>query len=140
MKILNVGSGPVLDVKIPGIDITHCDRKDFGPPVEVQDMEELDYPDRSFDIVVCINALDHTKDALRAIAEFTRVAEDYVYIKCWLDQKQTGYRHYWDFKEDGTFTNGDSSHNLKEWGFKIKYTDTGGERRYSYIEATLCLV
>ena len=138
MKILNVGSGPVPDVKIPGIDITYCDCKDFGPPVEVQDMEELDYPDRSFDIVICINALDHTKNALRAIAEFARVAEDYIYIKCWLDQKQTGYKHYWDAKEDGTFTNGTETFNLKDWGFKIKYTDTGGERRYNYIEATRC--
>lgn len=135
MKILNVGSGPVPDLRVPGIDITHCDRKDFGAPVEVQDMENLTYPDESFDVVVCINALDHTHDLRKALSELMRVG-DYVYIKCWLDQKQTGYRHFWDAKEDGTITNGQETIDLKHYGFDIRYTDTGGERRYSYIEAT----
>ena len=133
--ILNVGSGPVPDEKIPGLDITHCDKKDFGPNVEREDMERLSYPNESFEAVYCVNALDHTRNAPAAVWELMRVASRYVYIKCWLDQKQTGYHHYWDFKEDGTFTNGVDTYDLKDWGFKIKYTDTGGERRYSYIEA-----
>lgn len=139
MKILNVGSGPVTNGKLPGLEIVNCDIKDF-PDTEKQHMENLTYPDNSFDVVACINALDHTRDARQALDELLRVAQWFVYIKCWLDQKQTGYKHYWDFKEDGSFTNGTETYYLRDFGFKVKYTDFRGERRYNYIEATRCLV
>ena len=104
-----------------------------------EDMEKLTYGDESFDMVHCRNALDHTKDALAAVKEMIRICKPggWVYIKCWLDQKSTKGHHYWSAKDDGIFTNGVDSFDLKDLGFKIRYTDIGGERRYNYIEATL---
>lgn len=131
MLIADIGSGPASKIEV------HCaDRRGY-PGIDVQDMEELDYEDNFFDMVYCENALDHTPDALKALKELIRISGDLVYIKCWLDQKQTGHRHYWDAKEDGCFTNGETEFHLKDFGFSVKYTDTGGERRYSYITAVL---
>ena len=101
-------------------------------------MESLAYPDDTFDIVQCINALDHTKDAEKALKELVRVAKKAVYIDCSLDQHSTtGGWHYWDAKEDGTFTNGTTSFDLKDYGFKLEYINSGGERRYNHIIARL---
>jgi SAM-dependent methyltransferase len=103
-----------------------------------EDMEKLTYANDSFDVVHCRNAVDHTKNALAAVKEMIRVCKPggWVYIKCWLDQKSTKGHHYWSAKEDGVFTDGDESFDLKDLGFRIRYTDLGGERRYNYIEAT----
>jgi len=51
-------------------------------PVEVQDMENLTYPDNRFDIVHCSNALDHCFDPKKAIKEMVRVCKPggYVYF------------------------------------------------------------
>lgn len=106
---------------------------------EQQDMEKLTYQNNSFDLVHCRNALDHTMNALSAVKEMIRICKPggWVYIKCWLDQKETKGHHYWSAKEDGTFTNGVESFNLKDLGFEIRYTEVYAERRYNYIEATL---
>src|SRR3989337_266717 len=42
-------------------------------PVTKQDMENLTYLDSFFDIVHCVNALDHTTDPIKAIKEMYRV-------------------------------------------------------------------
>lgn len=140
--VADVGSGPHA--------LRHCEfangasvnfypmDKRETPGVEGQNMEFITYLDNMFDIVQCINALDHTKDALKALKELIRVSARWVYIDCNLDQHTTsGGWHYWDAKENGTFTNGKDTFNLKAFGFKIKYINNGGERRYNHIIATL---
>lgn len=155
VKILDVGSGPypvtgqVLDgVKI---EFTHCDRRGFENfwannnttpliPIEVQDMEHLTYPDNTFDIVTCINALDHTVDALSAVKEMIRVCkpQGWVHVDCSLNQHSVRRKkHYWDAKEDGTFINEQDKFDLKDLGFKIEYFDLRGEPQYNRIVATL---
>ncbi len=137
MTVLNIGSGPVEPGKTPGIDITNADRKDH-PGAEYQDMENLDYEDESFDLVVCVNALDHTKDAEKALLEFMRVCEEngFVYIDCALIQKTTsGKGHYWDMLEDGTMTNGERSFSLKDYEFLTTHYPSNLERRYSHVIA-----
>jgi len=42
-------------------------------PIEPQDMTALTYPDNTFDLVCCTNALDHAPDPFRAIQEMARV-------------------------------------------------------------------
>lgn len=44
-------------------------------PVEKQDMLALTYPDNTFDVVYCANALDHSTDPWRAIKEMARVCK-----------------------------------------------------------------
>lgn len=135
IKILDIGSGPVPS---PFGFITYADRKDYGPNVEYQDMENMTYEDESFDIVHCMNALDHTKNAMAAIDEMIRVCKEggFVYIDCALIQKTTsGGHHYWDMDEKGTLKNELSSIPLKSLGFEIEFKDNGGERRYNHVVA-----
>src|SRR3990167_7558181 len=123
MKILDVGSAqtPKLVSSYSEIDVVSCDLTP-SDSVEQQDMEKLTYPDDSFDIVLCINALDHTINAETALKELLRVANGLVYINCALDQ-MTRHRmkHYWDAKEDGRFVNKTGSFDLKDYGFSIEF-------------------
>lgn len=53
-------------------------------PIEYQDMENLTYLDESFDVVHCVNALDHTKNAQKALSEMKRICKTGGYIfKTW---------------------------------------------------------
>jgi SAM-dependent methyltransferase len=154
VKIADIGSGPfsILGNTLDGvkIEVNPFDGKNFHSfwemegltpryPVDFQNMERLTCRDDIFDIVVCNNALDHTKDALSAVEEMIRVTKPggWVYINCNLDQMDTGHKHYWNAKEDGMFVSKTTFFNLKDWGFKIQYIDRGGERRYNSIIATL---
>jgi hypothetical protein len=135
MRILNIGSGPVEHGKYPGIDIACCDRRGHAGAI-IEDMENLTYPDKFFDLVVCINALDHTKDAQRAVYELIRVSKGWVYIDCAMIQKTaSGKGHYWDMIEDGTMKKDGYSFNLRNLGFEIEFVDNGMERRYNHIVA-----
>lgn len=132
-KIADLGAGSPSMVEVVASD------KQPAKGQDQQNMEKLAYGNDSFDVVHCRNALDHTEDALAAVTEMIRICKPggRVYIKCWLDQRETKGHHYWSAKEDGTFTNGQATFSLAGLGFKIRYTDLGGERRYNYIEATL---
>jgi len=137
LKVLDVGSSETstleLQVKAPIILEVFPVTKEMG-----DDMESLLQPDSYFDIVHCRNALDHTKDAFAAVREMQRVCKPggTVFIKCWLDQKDTGGKHYWNAKLDGTLDNGTTSFNLEDCGFTIKAIKNGGLSRYDWIEAT----
>lgn len=76
-------------------------------PVEYEDMENLSYPDEFFDVVHCVNALDHTKDAQKALSEMKRVCKSggYIYLRHAHNQKKVngGKGHFWDAKRDGFF-------------------------------------
>lgn len=153
VKIADIGSGPFpitgqllegVNVEMYPMDQSNFDyfweRYSATPifPIEVQDMENLTYPDGYFDIVHCVNALDHTKDALKALKEFIRVVkpDGHIYIDCALIQKTNrGHRHFWDMLEDGTLTDGTTSFNLKDFGFKIEFIDNGGERQFNHVIA-----
>ena len=75
-------------------------------PVEKQNMEELTYPDEFFDIVVCINALDHCEHPLKALQEMLRVLnkDGWIFIKCPKNnaegRKYAGL-HQWNICKDG---------------------------------------
>lgn len=154
VKIVDIGSGPfpITGQYLKGVtvEIYHCDNQIFtgfwkeikDKPmflIDYEDMEKLTYPDAYFDIVHCVNALDHTKDALAALKEMLRVCKPggWIYIDCALDQLSVqGKRHYWDAKEDGTFVNPTGKFNLKDYGFDIEYIDNHmGERQYNHIIA-----
>lgn len=88
-------------------------------PIEYQDMENLTYPDEFFDIVHCINALDHTLDVSRALSEMKRVVkkEGYIYLRHFYNQMNVhgGRGHYWNASAKG-FSNGETLIPLE--GFK----------------------
>ena len=52
-------------------------------PIEQQDMEALTYEDQSFDIIHCVNALDHCGDALEALSEMWRICKPggWIYLR-----------------------------------------------------------
>lgn len=153
VKIADIGSGPFpitgqllegVKVEMYPMDQSNFDyfweRYKTTPvfPIEVQNMEALTYPDGYFDIVHCVNALDHTPDALKALKEFIRVTKEggHIYIDCALIQKTNrGHRHFWDMLEDGTMTNGEVTFNLKDFGFEIEFIDNGGERQFNHVIA-----
>jgi ubiquinone/menaquinone biosynthesis C-methylase UbiE len=154
VSILDVGSGPysIIGNYLDGVKVElvlgdnqifddFWEKYDAQPFLEVEwlDMEDIDCPDDTLDIVTCINALDHTNDAEKAAREMIRVCkpEGWVYIDCHLDQLNTGHKHKWNAKPDGRFTNKDDSFNLKDFGFTVKFIDNGGESRYNRIIATL---
>ena len=139
LKVADLGTGKIstLELQVEG-PVTLEIHPSGLDSYEYQNMEKLTYPDNSFDIVHCRNALDHTKDAPAAVKEMLRICKPggKVFIKCWLDQKDTGHKHYWNAKEYGIFSNGSDSFDLKDFGFDVRTVINGGERRYDYIEAT----
>lgn len=155
VKIADVGCGPfrrtgqlVDGVNIEVYQIDQYDHAEFWAkydtkplfPIEVQNMENLTYPDNFFDIVHCVNALDHTPNAETALKQLIRVCKPggWVYIDCALIQWTTrGHRHFWDAEEDGSMTSKDSHFNFKDYGFNIRFIKNEGPREYSQIIATL---
>lgn len=71
-----------------------CKRHNIIPviPVEKQDMECLTYEDGVFDIVHCVNALDHTSDAVQALKELERICKKggWIYLRHY---ENVGYGH-----------------------------------------------
>lgn len=77
-------------------------------PVEKQNMENLTYQDNSFDIVHCVNAIDHTMDILKALREMYRVCKPggCIYLRHFINVgEKEGYygMHMWniDLNEKG---------------------------------------
>ena len=95
-------------------------------PIEYQDMENLTYPDNFFDIVHCVNALDHVLNPKRALKEMLRVCKPggWIYLRHAPDQRKK-YRgmHAWNVNMiDGetVFSNPKEKFLLSEFGdFKI---------------------
>lgn len=155
IAIADIGSGPFCKIghylKDVPISLYACDSQDFTEfykkygvkpfkTIDYQNMEALTYPDNTFTLVHCANALDHTKDAKKAVEEMIRICKPggWVYIDCNLFQLDTGGHHYWNANMYGTFSNEKDVFNLdREFGFKIEFIDNGGEQRYNRIIATL---
>ncbi len=132
--IAELGAGPVntigdhcegVDVTIFASDIFSDEYKKFWVnngkvplvPIEYQDMENLTYPDETFDIVHCVNALDHTPDCQKAIEEMKRVCKKggWVYLRHAPDQKKRyGGMHAWNASVDG-FSNGKETVSTREF-------------------------
>lgn len=89
VRIAELGAGPVVTIgnewPNTSIEIVASDeewvrysemwQEEQLIPIEYQNMEALTYPDDSFDIVHCRNALDHTPNAYQAVAEMQRVCK-----------------------------------------------------------------
>lgn len=91
-------------------------------PVEKQNMEELTYEDNFFDIVVCINALDHCEHPLKALQEMLRVLKPggWVFIKCPknnAERRKYAGLHQWNICKDGN--------DFTIWNKSEKYTLPG---------------
>ena len=124
-KIADLGAGPVCklggkwagsNVEIYASDVMAKEYKELTDsigqelliPIEYQDIENLTYPDEFFDIVHCVNTLDHTRNARKAIEEMKRVCKKggWIYLRHAKDQrKQLRGEHYWDATTEG-FSNG----------------------------------
>lgn len=116
VDIAEVGAGPIntignewpgVDVRVWASDVLQQEYEKLWqehkaiPVVDVscEDMEKLTYPDEYFDIVHCVNALDHTKDAQKALAELERVCKPggWIYLRHAPNQwARFGGHHYWN--------------------------------------------
>jgi len=69
-------------------------------PIEEQVMEQLTYRDNSFDIVHCVNALDHVDNPYKAVEEMYRVCKPggWIYLRHYFNtaskQKYRGMHHW----------------------------------------------
>lgn len=117
--IAELGAGPVntigdewpgVEVEIRASDVMAGEYSKFWQqhkktplvPVVYEDFEHLSYPDNTFDIVHCRNAIDHTPDFPRAIAEMKRVCKPggWVYLAHAPGQKtRYGGMHHYNFEE-----------------------------------------
>ena len=119
-KIADIGAGPVCrlggkhagsDIQITASDVMAKEYKEVtdelakmtGQPllilVEYQDMENLTYPDESFDIVHCVNAIDHTRNARKSIEEMKRICKKggWIYLRhAPYQKKHLRGDHYWN--------------------------------------------
>jgi len=85
-------------------------------PVEKQDMTNLTYPNEFFDIVHCVNALDHCENPVSALKEMYRVCKygGWIYLRHFLNNGE--YHHYHGFhKWNLSKSNGDCF----IWGEKV---------------------
>jgi SAM-dependent methyltransferase len=117
VRIAEVGAGPIntigdswpsVEVEVVPSDVLahEYDAELWVPsgatpvlPVQFADMECLPYDDESFDIVHCVNALDHTPDIEAALDELKRICKvgGVVYLRHSHDQKRRfGGHHHWN--------------------------------------------
>jgi SAM-dependent methyltransferase len=132
-SVLDVGSGPFCLIGREGtiVKLVACDinaheyyrmmnEQGITPlvPIEKQDMESLAYPDKSFDIVHCVNALDHTANPLKALKEFDRVARKWIYLRHFENEGENNrYKggHQWNLDRSGRLWNLSESYQLDWW-------------------------
>ncbi|OGS37027.1 MAG: hypothetical protein A2293_15480 [Elusimicrobia bacterium RIFOXYB2_FULL_49_7] len=81
--------------------------KSSGIEAVLGDAEKLDYPDKSFDYILCFETLEHLENPLRALREFKRVAREKIFITipaidttkiCGWEPSERGV-HRWHFIE-----------------------------------------
>jgi ubiquinone/menaquinone biosynthesis C-methylase UbiE len=123
VKIADLGCGmfsttgstwPTADIEIYPSDILAAEYNELLKkykvipviPVEKQDMECLTYEKDFFDVVHCVNALDHCFNPIQALKEMFRVCKPggWIYLRHFLNnaefQKYHG-SHLWNINESG---------------------------------------
>jgi len=142
VTIADIGSGPVsmIGYTCEGVKVNYVpsdllaeeykklyEFHKLYPPVypEYQDMTALTYKDKTFDIVHCRNAIDHSKDAHKSVSEMVRVCKKGGYVYLWHFKKvakMMGYTgmHQWNIEltknGDCSFYNKDRQFLLSEFG------------------------
>ncbi len=136
VKIAELGAGPVNTIgnywSRSHIDIYASDilwptyKELWGEkipiiPVDYQDIEKLTYEDNFFDIVHCVNTLDHMENPQQAISEMKRVCKDggVIYLRHAPNQMDRyGGMHRWNITETG-FTNSTEHFDLSEFETEV---------------------
>ena len=98
-------------------------------PIERQDMTSLTYLDEYFDIVHCVNALDHCSKPLDALKEMYRVCKKggWIYLRHGQSEgkrrKYTGL-HQWNISKEGNnFAISDKESSDTVYGFNVSVED-----------------
>jgi ubiquinone/menaquinone biosynthesis C-methylase UbiE len=78
-KILNIGSGNGWIFKDSGLSVIHVDIDKYNIPYFIQmDAHDLKFPDKSFDVAVLGELLEHVRDPVQVLKEAKRVAKKLV--------------------------------------------------------------
>jgi SAM-dependent methyltransferase len=94
-------------------------------PVTKEDMENLSYPDNFFDIVHCVNALDHTQDIKKCLQEMLRVCKPggWIYLRHYRNvgerEKYIG-EHQWNIDKDYV-DNADRINDVDIWNKQTQF-------------------
>ena len=92
-------------------------------PIKKQNMEKLTYPDNFFDVVHCVNALDHTADTEKALKEMYRVCKPggFIYLRHFVnvgENESYSGMHMWNIdltdKDDCVIFNKDKKYMLSD--------------------------
>ncbi|HEU4716711.1 MAG TPA: class I SAM-dependent methyltransferase [Bacteroidia bacterium] len=100
-RIIDVGCGKGFLLKLLKengyTDISGCDiireMKDDSIPFTEGKIEQLPFPDKSFDVVICNHTIEHITDSRKAIAELKRIARKKIIITT---PRQKYYRYTFD--------------------------------------------
>lgn len=84
------------DVRVEGLDISQYAyenaMEDMRPFIRVGNAKELPYPDKSFDLVISINTVDHLpfEECKQAVREIQRVAKKdaFITVNSWRTKKE----------------------------------------------------
>lgn len=93
-------------------------------PIVYEDMENLSYPDNFFDIVHCVNALDHCADPFKAIKEMYRVC------------KAGGWIYLRHFSENASLQ---QFHGLHQWNLTVQPNDLGNSCLFESVDSNFML-
>ncbi len=111
-----------LDIKFVGVD-THIQPKTFIP-VREYNGKKLPFKDNSFDCVMIIDTLHHTKDPQKIIEEAKRVSKKYVLIK----------DHYWENSFDFVMLKFADYTGNKPYGVDLPYNFLKRDSWYKLIK------
>jgi len=82
-SILDIGASDLYfcsKLKKKGFDYTAADIEPKLKEIKKENIEKLSFKDKSFDVVMCLEVLEHTENPLKAIDELKRVAKKQIII------------------------------------------------------------
>jgi Methylase involved in ubiquinone/menaquinone biosynthesis len=143
-SVLDIGCGKahllyemmklVPGLKIQGIDIseyaiTHT-IEEIKPYLSIKSAQNLDFPDKSFDLVLSINTLHnlYIYDLIKAVKDVERIGkQSYIVVESYRNEEEKANMLYWQLTCECFFK-------VKEWEWIYKQCGYNGEYGFIFFE------